>query len=358
MKQLALSLVLLPVLACGASSLEKATKAAAKEERPLVIMASASWCGPCKSFKKYVLPNERVQRALGGVRFVILDSERDKGSLAQLGVRSYPTFLVVNREEKPVAMLQGRVPVEKFLDFLRWATPNWFTREQLVHALSSNPTTDTKVFGARWHALHGSFPQAVTLYEQALSGLSAKEEIRRPDLEWEHRLISSVGPPISVLAKRAAELVRSYPSSDGVITALRLVLLSRVFSQEERASIGRDVVLLFNDKPQELNAMTYLLLAAKLSELALQTARRQTELTPKNANAYDTLAEVHHYLGDDELALKESDLAIAKAEASDSRAGYQKNRDRFAAPRFAPSPDVLAEPKKLQDFLRRYKIQP
>jgi hypothetical protein len=115
---------------------------------------------------------------------------------------------------------------------------------------------------------------------------------------------------------------------------------------------------LFQDKPQQLNALTYLLLAAKLPNLALRASRRQAELTPQDANAYDTLAEANHYSGDKNRALQQSDLAIAKAEASDSRLSYQNNRKRFAAPEFSPSPDVLAEPKKLQKFLRRYQISP
>ncbi len=76
---------------------------AKKQKKPLWIMVSATWCGPCKYVEKEVLPDKRFQEAL--MRdfvplhvFAASEEESTPGgdSLAmRYQVRAYPTFLYV-----------------------------------------------------------------------------------------------------------------------------------------------------------------------------------------------------------------------------------------------------------------------
>lgn len=348
-------LFIVPGLACGATSLEKGVSAAAAEERPLVVMATASWCGPCKTFKKYVLPNARVKRALRGVRFLILDSKRDRRSIARLGVRAYPTFLVINRQGKVVASLRGSAPIEKFLSFLRWGAPNWFSKDELAAALRTKPTTELRLLAARWHAINDSVPRAIEFYLEALKSLSPADEARRANMEWELGLMQSVGQPAAVLASKALSFVQRHPSAEGALVALRFFLLAKTLPVDQRSAVAAEIVEMYKLQAQELNAIAYVLLAAELPEVALVAAQYQVALTPEHANAFDTLAEVHHYRKDRSAALVASDVAMAKAPA-DSRKVFAKNRARFAKAGFEPSADVIGHIRKYGELLARYRI--
>ncbi|MBT8492865.1 MAG: thioredoxin family protein, partial [Deltaproteobacteria bacterium] len=202
---------MLSILGCS-SSLEKATsKSASTPDRPLVIMATADWCGPCKYFKKHVLPSPQVQAALRDVEFVMLDEKDSKGSIRRLGVRGYPTFLVVTPDRKVVATMAGGVRAQRFIDFLTWGTPRWFSSKQLEDGLAAGPTTRLKLYAARFHALEGNIGRTRELYRNALDGLGKGEEWRRSTIAWEMTLVGSMGRPLGAAAEAAAGFAKRFP---------------------------------------------------------------------------------------------------------------------------------------------------
>ncbi|MCS7188549.1 MAG: thioredoxin family protein, partial [Bacteroidia bacterium] len=83
--------------------IQKAFEKARKTKKPLWVMVSATWCGPCKVVEKVVLPNARFQAAVNK-DFVPLkiyaasDEQSTPGadSLAKrYNVNAFPTFLFI-----------------------------------------------------------------------------------------------------------------------------------------------------------------------------------------------------------------------------------------------------------------------
>jgi len=345
----------LAVAACGSTDLEKATARATQQgDKPLVVMATATWCGPCRYFKKYVLHSPEVQQALRDVDFVMFDADRSAGSLRALGVRAFPTFVVVNPDQKPVAALTGAVRSSKFVDFLQWGTPNWFTEASMAQHLASRPSTRVRTYGARFYALQGNLTRARELYHAAMNGLSRDEAWRRPALAWESLLVGHVGAPIDAVAKRAVDFIGEYPSSPEIRAAAEVALLSGGLPEtSERALAERVVSLLANDAIA-LNEVAYTLLAAGDPEIALQAAQRQVSLTPENANAFDTLGETLNVLGCRDQAVQAANRALSLETSSDSRDHYKENRRRFRKGK--PSPSLAKHVERVTANLARYRI--
>jgi tetratricopeptide (TPR) repeat protein len=339
-----------------ASSLERATQKTAKtSDRPLVIMATAKWCGPCKTFKKHVLPSPRVQAALRDVEFVMLDEADSKGSIRRLGVRGYPTFLVVTPDQKVVARMAGGTRVERFIDFLTWGTPRWFTRKQLEDGLAGGPTTRLRLYAARFFALEGDIRRTRALYREALASIGPDEEWRRSTIAWEMTLVGSIGGTLKAAAEQAASFAARYPDSAELAKAVRFALLSGALPPQQALALGQQALRTYSDDAQALNGLTYDLLTAKMPLLAVEAAKRAVELQPEEANAHDTLAEAYHYAGNRELALRHAEEAVGRESAEDNRRVFERNRQRFTVGGVSPS--VVANRRQFQRLVRRYKLR-
>lgn len=341
---------------CAANAYEHALGGEQQDvDRPLVVMATAEWCGPCKYFKKRVLPTPEVQAALSDVRFVMLDARHNAHTLRRLGVTAYPTFLVIAPQERVVAGIKGAVSAAKFVDFLKWGTPNWFTEEHLASELAASPGRRIHLYAARYFALHGRLPEARVHYEQALAKVKEGEPARKATLAWEIALVGSVGLPMEVVARRAMAFIASYPDAAEVRAAAEVALLSGVLREVEADALADRALEAFWDQPTTLNGFVYTLLAAKQPARALRAAERQIELQPDDANAYDTLAEALNALGRTDDALRASDAAIRMETSSDSRAMYKANRKRFATR--TAEPKVTNERMRFEQLVLRYRIR-
>jgi thiol:disulfide interchange protein len=106
-----------PAPACfdPSMSLEDAEQRAERAGRAVVVLATAPWCGPCRSFKAGALADARVARwiddhAVG----VVLDAEARPDDIRRLGIRAFPTLLVI-RGGTVVAATVGEVSAEELL---------------------------------------------------------------------------------------------------------------------------------------------------------------------------------------------------------------------------------------------------
>lgn len=88
------------------------TKAAA-DKRPMMVMMTATWCGPCKALEGEVLNNAWVKHFLSG--FVIVKAYEDKAVEAKYPMNGYPTLVFLDSAGKEMHRTVGYQPSTKFL---------------------------------------------------------------------------------------------------------------------------------------------------------------------------------------------------------------------------------------------------
>jgi tetratricopeptide (TPR) repeat protein len=347
------------IAACGPSrSVETAATqgAVVGEDRPLLVEFSATWCGPCKYFERSTLTDNRVKRALEDVRFLRIDGEREPGEARRCGVTSYPTFVVVNERGTVVARMKGAAGAVKFIDFLQWGAPNAFDEASIARRMRERPSVRGLLYEARLHAMKGHMREAVTAYRAALA--AAADGARKADIEWEIALLESAGGTLADLTARAARFAVEHPQAANALAAVEIALVSGTLSPADAAVFGHRILAIYGNDGAALNGLAYAFLTARAFDDALSAARRQIEVAPREANAYDTLAEVHHQRGERAAALANADRAIALARESDSRAAFEANRARFADRVRDPGTSLDGTKDRFERVLQRYRIAP
>lgn len=84
-------------------------------EVPVLIDVSTEWCGPCKALLPHVAA---VAREFGArLRVVALDADRSPRAAARLGVRAFPTLVVI-KGGREVARQVGAVPKSRVVALL------------------------------------------------------------------------------------------------------------------------------------------------------------------------------------------------------------------------------------------------
>lgn len=91
---------------------------AAAEKRTLIAFATASWCGPCQSFKRGALSDAKVMQAMNqaGVPAYI-DVDQDQEGAGLLKVFSIPV-LIAMKDGKEVGRLEGNQDAGDVVEWL------------------------------------------------------------------------------------------------------------------------------------------------------------------------------------------------------------------------------------------------
>ncbi|MGI6218509.1 MAG: thioredoxin domain-containing protein [Bacteroidaceae bacterium] len=76
-------------------------------ERPCVLDIYATWCGPCKQLAPVL--DELATELAGQVDFYKLDGEKEADAASAIGVRAYPTLLLMAPGKKPILQV-GSLP--------------------------------------------------------------------------------------------------------------------------------------------------------------------------------------------------------------------------------------------------------
>jgi len=77
-------------------SFPAAMKASAETGKPVLVYATASWCGPCQSFKRGALSDPEVESLITSRTLpVYLDIDEHSETASMLGVTSVPRLLVM-----------------------------------------------------------------------------------------------------------------------------------------------------------------------------------------------------------------------------------------------------------------------
>lgn len=102
-------------------TLRAAAAAAERSGKPVLVFATADWCGPCQSFKRTTLVDPGVE-ALITAQFVpvYLDVDLEQDAAAAFSIISLPSSIVL-RDGRPVSKIEGAVGAEEYAAFLRAA---------------------------------------------------------------------------------------------------------------------------------------------------------------------------------------------------------------------------------------------
>lgn len=89
-----------------------ALKRAATEKKPVMVMMTATWCGPCKMLEKETLDDPWIRSFLS--RFVIVKAYEDKDVEKTYGLDGYPTLVFTDSAGKEASRTVGYQPVLNF----------------------------------------------------------------------------------------------------------------------------------------------------------------------------------------------------------------------------------------------------
>jgi len=329
-------------------AIDEAIASAKAAGKPLVLEFWTTWCEPCKTFVRDVLPDGGVQERLNGVTFVRYDAEAEPGLAAatKYRVNSYPTFLAVDGEGKERLRNSGSNSPAEFIRFLDDSTAV-ARDEAAVKAELAGPSgkdAAVRMRAARWYldrdrahdALAHLDAVAASTHADAGKAAANAAQIRRVDA-WQRQLTDE-----------KVALARKYPASEP-----STLLLATVDSGLPQ----RDVDAIFGaafaaaKTADQLNDLLYVALAAGATSQALAAAKRAMELAPHDPNVLDTVAEVYAATGDRVEALRIEDEAIADAKDKILLQALRADRDRYE--KGGESPNILGQHKVVRDVRAR-----
>lgn len=89
-------------------TLTQARELAAQEQKPLLVLATADWCAPCQTLKRGALSDPSVAKLIEERTIpVYLEDGKDREEIAALGVRSYPTTLILDENGQIASTITG-----------------------------------------------------------------------------------------------------------------------------------------------------------------------------------------------------------------------------------------------------------
>ncbi len=97
-----------------AKNLDQAYQSAKKQDRSMVIFIASSRCYYCDQMKEKTLTDPTVKTTLNGFVPVVVQASEYPKLLQKLGVRRYPTTLVVSPEAKIQDVIDGYVKPREF----------------------------------------------------------------------------------------------------------------------------------------------------------------------------------------------------------------------------------------------------
>ena len=95
-----------------------ALKQSSEENKLIFLDASTSWCGHCKKMKRKAFSDKTVG-AYFNANFINLTIDAEKGEGIALarkyGVNSYPTLIIIDKNEKIILYTEGYMNADKLL---------------------------------------------------------------------------------------------------------------------------------------------------------------------------------------------------------------------------------------------------
>ncbi|GEP42707.1 thioredoxin family protein [Brevifollis gellanilyticus] len=120
--------IMLPVMASDfpagspkfGTDYKAALETAKKEGKPVVLVFSAAWCGPCQSMKKNVYPSAEVKPLQDKFVWAYLDTDVEANAAAaeKYGVSGIPHVQFLNKDGKDIGNQVGGVSPAEFAGIL------------------------------------------------------------------------------------------------------------------------------------------------------------------------------------------------------------------------------------------------
>lgn len=106
------------------TDLTSAKALAKKDDKPMLVVFSASWCPPCQALKKKVYPQASVKKALEAWVPVYVDADANEDLAKKHNIEGLPTLLILDASGKELSRQVGCNPTSTFfLKFLEDSKP-------------------------------------------------------------------------------------------------------------------------------------------------------------------------------------------------------------------------------------------
>ncbi|TVQ75525.1 MAG: thioredoxin [Phycisphaeraceae bacterium] len=116
---------------------EEARRSAVEQDRYLVMMATASWCGPCRKMRRTTWRDDQVVQWIeDNAIAVLLDVDRWKTLASELSIESMPTTIILHQDQE-LTRLRGYLTANQLMYVLNMITegqplPNFDTRQGMA----------------------------------------------------------------------------------------------------------------------------------------------------------------------------------------------------------------------------------
>ncbi|MEM7315470.1 MAG: thioredoxin family protein [Planctomycetota bacterium] len=90
------------------TSVERAANESASSGKPMLIKFSTEWCGYCKKMSRETFSNRKVATHIASCFVpVAVDGDQNRALVQRLGIRSYPTTIVVSPKMEILTQIKG-----------------------------------------------------------------------------------------------------------------------------------------------------------------------------------------------------------------------------------------------------------
>ena len=240
-------------------SLTEAIEKSKATDNLVLVMASATWCGPCKYLEENVFPSKDVGDYLNS-NVIFLKYELDLADpddiMKRFSINAYPTFIFVDGEGKETGRFVGSSEKEVFLGIVRSFTDPTQTPDALKAVYDAEKTFDNAA--AYMDALYnvGKLQEASVFFNEVFESFDSK--FSEKFWKYASRSISSKDSEVRRFIEKEKkvydERVGRAKVNESLLSAYKNIALSYISGRETLSNEAVDKLVtsmsLLNEKSQ------------------------------------------------------------------------------------------------------------